>query len=135
MKSDSAKHRTEVVKRIKSLITGVTAGAVVSVIAVILTAFAVMKSGSVPYDTMPALAAASGCLGAFAGGYLCARINKSMGLAMGAACGGLLFLVLLIAGLGFGGGIGLFTLVRALLMAVCGGIGGILGVNRRKRRK
>lgn len=107
----------------------------VAVMALLLCAVSgllTMTSG-VPYSVLPyILLAVPGC-GALVGGYIAAAINKSRGLILGLICGGILFIILFAVGLGTGENIGLMTLLRLLVLTVCGILGGIKGVNKKEK--
>ena len=104
----------------------------------IFTAFftAVMvKMERVAYNAVMPFGLGALCIGTFGGGYITARINKSMGMAVGAVCGVGVFLIVLAVGAILGSELDIVTLVRAGTAVISGALGGVLGVNKRKKRK
>jgi len=72
--------------------------------------------------------------GAFAAGLAAALTAGQRGLVIGALCGLLLFIIILLAGLFRSSGIDLgYTAVKCAVLTVAGAVGGVLGVNRRRR--
>lgn len=124
-------------RKIKAEIFGTVVGVTVTVLVTALTAMIFVKTGIVPNTPVQKIpcAAAALCIGAFFGGYVTARIVKSMGMTMGAICGAAVFAVILAAGSIMGSEIGIVTIMRFLLTVIAGAFGGVIGVNKRKRRK
>ena len=82
---------------------------------------------------MAAIVAAAA--GAFFGGFAAARIAREKGLLIGGACGLLLFILVALAGFAFLKEIrGAYILVKLAVMLVLSALGGVIGVNLRKRR-
>lgn len=119
----------------KSEMLGIIAGTVLTVIFVMFGAAVMVKMQKVVYGTAVFFAALSLCIGAFGGGYITARINKSMGMAAGALCGAGIFLAVFAAGAVLGNGLGTVTLIRAVTAVIAGAFGGVLGVNKKRKRK
>ncbi|MGN1133145.1 MAG: TIGR04086 family membrane protein [Oscillospiraceae bacterium] len=72
------------------------------------------------------------CAGAYAGGYISARKRRSNGLLMGILCGLFIFLVILTVGSLFVKSMGGSSpSLKLILVLICGGIGGVVGVNSR----
>lgn len=136
MKNDKSQNSGLLVKMAKAIIFGTVIGAIVCTVMLLTVSFIFVKMQSVPEIAVIPAAIFIVCTGAFVGGYFSARIKKSMGMAVGALSGLLMFVVLLLIGLLFSGdSFGLISLLRMILMIVSGAIGGVLGVNKRKRRK
>ena len=75
-------------------------------------------------------------LGALAGGFVSAKLNRQNGLIVGLANGGILFLVYTILSMVISGAsLTLLTLIRLLLLEISSMLGGILGVNINKKPK
>lgn len=75
------------------------------------------------------------CVGAYFGGFISAKKRRRNGLFMGILCGLFMFLVILIIGSFFLKAItGLSPSLKFTLTLVCGGIGGIVGVNSKHSR-
>ena len=97
---------------------------------------AVMAAVSVPTGAVTPMALVAAAAGALVGGLAAARLSRERGLLYGAGSGVLLFLLIMAAG---------FTLVpevsgsmlafKLALMVGCGALGGILGVNMKRRRR
>ena len=128
MKSSSGKKRM-IMRYVRGLVFGMTAGTGATVLFVMAFAGIVVRTGSVPYGAIAPVTAAAAGVGALLGGYLCGRIGKRMGMAMGALCGLLMFLVLVSVGAASGGAVGTATLLRLVLLITAGALGGIAGVN------
>ncbi|MGN1114251.1 MAG: TIGR04086 family membrane protein [Oscillospiraceae bacterium] len=70
------------------------------------------------------------CVGAYAGGYISARKRRCNGLLMGLLCGLFIFLVILTVGSLFVKSVGGSSpSLKLILVLICGGAGGIIGVN------
>lgn len=134
MKKDSVKKTFVSGKALKAIIIGSIVGSAVSVFAIILASTIIVKLGMVPYEVIVPIVIAAIVIGAFIGGYITARINKTSGMAMGAVCATVMFVLCLGTGTASGGVLGITVLLRLLLMIVSGAVGGILGVNKRRRR-
>ena len=118
---------------IRPLLIGVAVGVVVSVLTLMLMALLV-QSIDVPRAAVLPLAMSAGATGAFVGGLTTALAAGRRGLLMGALCGLVLFFLILLAGfVRFAGVSGGTAVLKAAVLAVAGGIGGLLGVLRRKR--
>jgi putative membrane protein (TIGR04086 family) len=77
---------------------------------------------------------AAAAIGAFLAGLTAAAVARQNGLLLGAVCGLLLFLLILVAGVArYAGVSGTHALLKFVVLLVCGSIGGVLGVNMRKR--
>lgn len=81
--------------------------------------------------TLISLAAAS-----FIGGFSCSKRIGSKGLQAGAWIGGIIFLVITVAGIIMNGlNFSIITLIKGILCILLGMIGGIFGVNIKAKRK
>lgn len=116
---------------LKPILIGMGVGAVAATGFMLLSALLVYKL-SLPLGAMPPMAVAAMGLGSFVGGIATGLSTKERGLLMGATCGALLYLILLIAGLARTGHVALgYAAVKWAVMTVCSAAGGVLGVNRR----
>lgn len=122
-------------RRVKAETAGVLTGTVISVLIVALMSFIFVKIGTVPDTAAVPCALAALCIGAFLGGYICAKTAGSFGMMMGALSGFFLFVILLAAGCAAGSEPGIVSLLRLAAAVLCGALGGIAGVNKKKRRK
>jgi len=75
------------------------------------------------------------CIGAYSGGYISSKRRRQNGLLMGIISGILIYCLILIVGLIFAKtAISFGILSKLILTLICGAIGGIFGVNSRKKR-
>lgn len=117
---------------LRPLLVGTAVGVIACVAALMLCA-ALVRSVDVPRAAVMPLAVAAGAVGAFAAGLTAALISRQRGLALGAVCGLLLFLLVLLAGFArYTGVSGGYALLKAAVLTVAGALGGVLGVNRRR---
>ena len=122
------------IRTIKSVMTGVFCGISICVLFLIFMAFLITKSNNFPHTIIPPLMIIIAGIGAFAGGYISARISSEKGMMCGMICAFLMFILLFIAGLiSVREAITMMTVIRLLAMLLTGAIGGIIGVNKRKR--
>ena len=121
---------------VKSLLRPVLVGAVVGAgccLLLLLAMAAVMAAKDIPKAAVTPMAVVAAAAGAFVGGLVCARIAKMRGLLFGAACGLVLYLIVMIAGFALLREIrGGYAVVKLAVMLGCGAVGGVLGVNMRK---
>ena len=122
-------------KIVKSEIFGMAAGIIFTLIFTAFFTAVMVKMERVAYNAVLPFGWGALCIGTFGGGYITARINKSMGMAVGAVCGVGVFLIVLAVGAILGSELGIVTLVRAGTAVISGALGGVLGVNKRKKRK
>lgn len=114
---------------------GVGLGIGVIVCAVILLiAAAIMTTGILPASAVTPVALAAAAIGAFVGGFVAARLSRERGLLYGAGVGLLLFLLITIVGIVASQEFrGTMMLIKAALTIGFGALGGVLGVNVKKR--
>lgn len=75
------------------------------------------------------------CIGGYVGGYVCARKRRRNGLIQGIICGTIIFAIVLLFGTVFAKAvIEISTAGKLILTLLCSGVGGIVGVNTKKRR-
>lgn len=128
-KEDSA-----MVKRIlRPLIAGVVVGALCCVLVLVVMA-AIMAAKDIPKVAVTPMAVVAAAFGAFIGGMAAAKISKEKGLLYGAGCGLLLFLLVMIAGFAVLRDVrGTLLIVKLAVLVGCGAVGGIVGVNMKRR--
>lgn len=103
---------------------------------ILLAIFAlILSKGSFGEPTVTALSFAAQTLGALVGGFVSAKIRKKNGLVMGAANGAIMFALLTIISLIIGGALSVLTVIRLILLVLASTLGGIMGVNMRKKEK
>ena len=118
---------------LRPLLIGTAVGVVCCTLLLLVMA-AVVNAVDIPRAATVPLAVAAAAIGAFAAGLAAALTAGRHGLAVGAASGVLLFLVILVAGfIRYAGVDGGYALLKAAVLMVMGGLGGVLGVNRRRR--
>ena len=117
---------------LRPVLVGVAVG-LIGCIGLLMLMALIVQSVDVPRAAILPLAIAAAAIGAFLAGLTAAAIAGQKGLLLGAVCGFVLWLLILLAGVaryeGVSGGNALIKLAALLLS---GGIGGVLGVNMRK---
>lgn len=117
---------------LRPVLVGVAVG-LIGCIGLLMLMALIVQSVGVPRAAILPLAIAAAAIGAFLAGLTAAAIAGQKGLLLGAVCGLVLWLLILLAGVaryeGVSGGNALIKLAALLLS---GGIGGVLGVNMRK---
>lgn len=121
-------------KLIKSVITGMVCGILTSVVLMSVFAVVMTKVGLLPGQLIDYILTGFLGLGALAGGFLAAKLNKGAGLIAGAATGGAMLAALVLTA-AFSGSADFSVLFLFKLAAtVAGGaLGGILAVREKKR--
>ncbi len=118
---------------LRPVLVGVAVG-LIGCIGLLMLMALIVQSVDVPRAAILPLAIAAAAIGAFLAGLTAAAVAGQKGLLLGAVCGLVLWLLILLAGVaryeGVSGGNALIKLAAFLL---AGGIGGVLGVNMRKR--
>ena len=108
---------------------GVGVGVVCVTLFLLLFALLLYKL-SIPLSAVTPMAIAALGLGGFAGGLVAGLCSRRNGLAVGAVCGTLLTLILLLVGLARGDVSAGLALCKWAVLTVCSAAGGVLGVNR-----
>ena len=116
---------------LRPLLVGLCVGVISCTLLLLLMALLV-GSVDVPRQAVLPLAIAAGAIAAFLAGLVTARMAGKNGLLLGMACGLLMFLLILVAGFvrytGVDAGV---SAIKLAALLVAGGVGGVLGVNRR----
>ncbi len=122
-----------VVRWVRPILIGAVAG-IVCCLLLLLLCSAVMAAQDIPQMAVTPMAVVAAAIGAFVGGFIAARAAGARGIVYGAACGAVLYLLVMIAGFAVLKDIrGVYALVKLAVMVGCGAVGGIVGVNFRKR--
>ena len=108
-------------------------GSIVACAVLLLIASALMAGGVLPSSWTVSLALGIAALAAFVGGFLTAKISGAKGWLFGAVSGRLLCLLLTVVGLSLGGENAVGLWLKAILTVSGGILGGVLGVNAKKR--
>lgn len=118
---------------VASVLFGVVGALLVSLL--LLSAFSILMTvRDLPSVVILLLACVSIAGGAFVGGMVAARLIRNRGLLIGAITGLAFFLILYLTGLIMHqAGMDVWLLVKVAVALLTGGIGGITGVNMRKR--
>lgn len=123
-----------IIKRVlRPVVIGTVIGAGGCLLILLLMA-AVMASSDIPKAAVTPMAVAAAAIGAFISGIVAARISREKGLMLGAVCGLLLYLLVMLAGFAVLREIrGAYAVVKLAVMIGCAALGGVLGVNMGKR--
>ena len=119
---------------LRPVLTGVAAGALTTAFVLMLFA-GLMTVRDVPQMLIAPMAIAAIGAGAAVSGFVCTRITRIGGLVHGALCGGGMTAVLGAAGMVMGGTPGIPALPRIFCIMLCALLGGVLGVNARRRSR
>lgn len=123
------------IKAIKAIIIGAIVGAVICTLLLIIITFILVKTKSVPTGAVIPLTIALSCISSFTAGFVSVKIIKEKGLFIGAGSALLLGAIMLVLGtvtLGTAITNAIFTKITAMLCS--GAIGGVIGVNKRRKR-
>lgn len=117
-----------------TIVKAAVAGAVISASFLLLFSFVLSKKdlplGFINHFTSFLIALAS-----FSAGYIAAKNIKQRGMAVGAGCGIVIFVITALISFLNSFEIGLLAAIKLAVSAVSGAIGGILGVNTKRKRK
>ena len=134
MKSHKEDSSAMVKRFLRPVIIGAVVGALCCTLLLAVMA-AIVASQDIPKAAVTPMAIVAAAAGAFFGGFAAARIAKEKGLLIGGTCGLLLFILVALAGFAFLKEIrGAYILVKLAVMLVLSALGGVIGVNLRKRR-
>ena len=134
MKSHKEDSSAMVKRFLRPVILGAVVGALCCTLLLAVMA-AIVASQDIPKAAITPMAIVAAAAGAFFGGFAAARIAKEKGLLIGGTCGLLLFILVALAGFAFLKEIrGAYILVKLAVMLVLSALGGVIGVNLRKRR-
>ncbi len=118
---------------LRPVLVGVAVG-LIGCIGLLMLMALVVQSVDVPRAAILPLAIGAAAIGAFLAGLTAAAIAKQKGLLLGAVCGLVLWLLILLAGVArYTGVSGEGAVLKLAALVLSGGIGGVLGVNLRKR--
>jgi putative membrane protein (TIGR04086 family) len=123
-------------KSIKSIVLGTAVGGIMCMLCLFVFAIFFVSAKVIPQTMIQPLILVSCALGAFIGGYITVRILRVQGLLFGILSGMLLFVIVcLVSVIAIREPFSTFALVKGVLMMLAGAIGGIIGVNKRSKRK
>ena len=119
---------------LKAVIFGTICGLLISVIFMCISAVIMLTTGLLPIDLTNYVTAAILAVGAFFGGMITTKITKSAGLVVGLITGLSIFLLVTILGLiKSNDSVTIITLIKLILSAVSGSLGGIVGLRKKER--
>lgn len=114
---------------------GISSGAVACFLSLLLMSVA-MGLGDMPQAVIALFATIAFVIGGFLAGYVTAVLAQEKGLLLGLCCGAILFLVLLCVSFTVSGnGLGMQAVTKLVCVLLASAIGGVLGVNKRKKFK
>ncbi|MDD2363056.1 MAG: TIGR04086 family membrane protein [Oscillospiraceae bacterium] len=121
-------------RRLRPVFIGTAFGILCCLVVLLLFAL-LMAACDIPQAAVTPMAVIAAAVGAFFGGFICAKAAGSRGLIYGAACGGLMYLLILIAGFSLLSDVrGWYALIKLLVVVTSAAIGGVYGVNFRRRK-
>ena len=120
----------------KAVLFGILTSLLISIILMCCVSAFILTNGLLPTQMTNIITLLSLGAGTFAGGIVSSRITKSAGLITGLITGLSVFLLITIIGLCKSSDtITYLTFVRLAVTVILGGIGGIIGVNKKDRIK
>ena len=123
-------------RSVKSIVLGTAIGGVVCILCLVLFALLFVISKRIPQTMIQPLILVACAVGAFIGGYITVRIIRTKGLLFGILSGLLLFaIVCLVSVIAIRTPFSTYALIKGIIMMLMGAIGGIIGVNKRSKRK
>ena len=120
-------------KKAITLLIGAAVGAAVSMMMLFLVAVVFAITKRLPQMAVIPIALVAAAIGTFVAGYVVGRIKKKNGYIYGLAEGILLFAVWVLFSMSTGNSVTVLLLIRFGIMIVTGMLGGIVGVNRKRR--
>ncbi len=133
-KQRSAGKGNDATTNMMTMLKAVTFGLLATTVVLLLFSFLMCKK-DVPFVLLNPFSAGLLMLGSFISGYLAARRIRERGMMIGALCGLIIFLLLLLASFMSKFDVGLAALIKLAIALVSGAIGGIIGVNAKSKRK
>ena len=94
-----------------------------------------LSKKDIPFEVLPLFTSLLIIISSFLAGYIAAKKLKQRGMAVGAGCGALIFLVIALFSLMKSSSVGTLALIKLALSVISGSIGGVLGVNSKKKLK
>lgn len=132
----SSRAENPMMDALKAIVLGACFGAVFCMIGLIACALVFMGAKSIPYQMIQQIVLVICGLGALLSGYLCVRISRKNGLLFGFLAALLLFLLMLLVSVAaIQEPLTQQSLLRGLLMVIAGAIGGVIGVNKKSKRR
>lgn len=122
-------------RAVRAIGISVWIGTLCCVLALLLMAF-ILSARSVPQFAVQPMAAFALLVGGFSAGFSCAKLMRENGLMFGAACGIILTVIVQVAGFAIPDNtFGISAVIKIAVVLFSAMLGGVLGVNTRRRRK
>ena len=118
-----------------SLSAGVIAGSAAGLLVMLIFAFASVKMQTVQTAAYVPVSTAALCAADFTGGLICSAIMKQNGMMYGSISAALVFFVFFLISAAAGAQPDVRILLRLAAMLPLGALGGVIGVNAKKKRK
>lgn len=122
-------------RRVLAVLIGAVCGSAVIVLLMLLFSLLIVKSGSLNAALLLPVCLLAMTAGMFTGGFITARISGSMGMLLGAAAGTVGFLLLLAVNALSGAAPEVISLLRLAVMLFSGAVGGVIGINGKQKRR
>lgn len=136
MKGSKAEGQLNILAAVRAVVVGAVSGAAVCAGLLAVCTLAFVSSENIPHHFLPILIIAVSVVSSFFAGFITAKVSKQAGLLLGTMAGLLLFLFFLLAGLAVSqSGLAAEAFPRFLMMLLAGGVGGLIAVNSKSRRK
>ena len=136
MRNERAAAKNDFLSSLRMVLVGTSVGAVVCILLLLVSSFLLVAIKRIPQGVVAPLGMVIAAFAAFVAGYSSGRISKSKGFFYGLCSGALLFLILFLTGvIVVGETLSLSTLIKLGLMFLFGTIGGIFGVNKKKKAR
>ena len=110
------------------------AGVLFSALLLLLFSFILSKK-DIPLGTVNLFSAVLISAASFLSGYVAAKSIKQRGMAIGSACGMIIFLFVALLSFMNSFEIGVLAAIKLIISVLSGAIGGIIGVNSKRMRK
>ena len=118
----------------KAIIFSTLCGILISIILLCIFSAVIMTSGLLPTNITNYVTIALLSIGAFSGGFICAKITKSAALIFGLITGIGVFMLITICGLiRSNDSVTILTLIKLISTAICGSLGGIVTLLKKER--
>lgn len=132
-RSSSPKPARTIPENYKVVAIACLLGIVITAVVLLLMAV-VISSVDFPQSGIAPAAMFAAMLGCFGSGFICCHSTKSGGLLYGFICGSVIFLLSLLCELSIlGGELGMLALYKYIICITSSMIGGVMGVNTRKK--
>lgn len=134
-KIPTAANAKNVLENYKVIAFSCLMGIITTAIILFLSAI-IISSVDFPQSGIAPLAIAASVTGCFVSGFICGKIIKGGGLLYGLLCGILIFFLCLLCEVSFmGGDMGVLALYKLVVAVTSAMIGGVLGVNSRRKAR